>query len=112
MVLGSVTEELLARGVVVLHLQAVSGSATLAILAGLLLHIALHLYQGGSAIVKQSLVFFIVTGLMYSPFGLLSAISFHACANISYVDESRTTPVWLRHYRRSGADARLRRQGR
>lgn len=70
-------EELLYRGFLVYNLSCALNGVSLPIAIGYLVFVSLHLYQGISSVLPQSLNYALFIGLLFSPMGLIGAIGFH-----------------------------------
>lgn len=75
--LNPITEEFIYRGVLVWLLGNQIGSHPTAVVLGLLVSWAVHLYQGPRALLAHTLTYAITIILLYSPLGLIGAIGFH-----------------------------------
>jgi len=78
-------EEFIYRGFFVYLVGNVVGSAVAGIFIGLLFCIWLNLYMGPSKLLSVVSFFVASIVLLYSPFGLLSVIAFHATCNTRYM---------------------------
>jgi hypothetical protein len=77
-------EEVVCRGFLVYLAGELFGSVLLAVAIGLLLSIAEHLYMGPGVVLSVALFYLSTIALLYSPFGLVSALVFHAGCNARF----------------------------
>ncbi len=80
--LNPITEEFIYRGVLVWLLGNQIGSHPTAVVLGLLIFWAVHLYQGPRALLGHTLTYAVIIILLYSPLGLIGAIGFHYGADV------------------------------
>lgn len=77
MVFNPFTEELVMRGILIHQWGLLLGSPVIPIAVGLLLNGALHWYQGWRMQLWHALFFSMAVSLLYSPWGLIAAITAH-----------------------------------
>ena len=70
-------EDLIHRGFLVFLLGETCGNRGLAIAAGCLLFVLVHLYQGWRTALLLQIFFWASIGLLYSPFGLVAVMALH-----------------------------------
>lgn len=80
--LNPITEEFMYRGVLVWLLGNQIGSHPTAVVLGLLVFWAVHLYQGPRALISHTLTYAVIIFLLYSPLGLMGAVGFHLGADL------------------------------
>lgn len=76
------TEEILYRGILVYALGEAIGNFTIPVIAGLLLNLATHFYQGPANLIFHSFFFAACVSILFSPLGLLGAVSFHFAGDL------------------------------
>jgi membrane protease YdiL (CAAX protease family) len=81
-VMNPVIEELMYRGILVRQLGLSIDSVTIAIVIGLIAHLANHAYQGLWGTFTHLPFYIIVVTLLYSPAGLWGAIGFHFAGDL------------------------------
>lgn len=94
-------EEFIYRGFFVYFVGHLFGTIIAGVLTGLLLCVWLHIYMGPSTILSVISFFVASIVLLYSPFGLLSVISFHAACNAHYMVDLQLQSVRYLNYVRS-----------
>ena len=100
-VLNPFTEELLFRGILVNQFSLIVGSVYLPIAVGLLVNIVNHLYQGPRALITHIPFYFITTGLLFSPLGLIACFGFHFAGDVVPIASMRSNLTWYReHFRK------------
>lgn len=97
LLLNPFTEEIAARGVMVVLVSKVSGSMPLALGIGLVSCLLTHIYQGLRALPGHTLYYLIAIGLTLGKWGLPAAIALHFCANQRLFLGNRMK--WLRKLR-------------
>jgi hypothetical protein len=75
--IAPLSEDLIHRGFLVYLLGETCGSHALAIAAGWLLFVLVHLYQGWWSAVILQFFFWASIGLLYSPYGLVAVMTLH-----------------------------------
>jgi len=94
------TEELVMRGILIHQWSLLLGSPVIPIVVGLVLNSLLHWYQGWRMQPWHALYFALAVGLLYSPWGLIAAITAHVFGDLAPVISLR------RQLRRARAERR------
>ncbi|GAB5402198.1 MAG: hypothetical protein Aurels2KO_04290 [Aureliella sp.] len=88
--LSPILEDLIYRGFFVFYFGSLTGNPAAAVLVGLVLCVAVHLYMGGARLLSILMFYTASITLLYSPFGLMSTIVFHIVCNTRYMMHRRT----------------------
>jgi membrane protease YdiL (CAAX protease family) len=103
-VLNPVNEEIIYRGILIGLLGHLLGSYLPAVLAGLVLTLGVHLYQGWRALPFHAIFFAFATLLLFSALGLVGAIGLHFAADLwPDLQTRRRVDLWRQHLRRRPA---------
>jgi membrane protease YdiL (CAAX protease family) len=94
-VLNPLNEELIYRGVLIFAFGNLIGDFTIVIPAAFLLNLVVHLYQGVGTLLFHALFFLTAVAILFSPLGLLGAVSFHFAGDLIPI---ATFPVQLRRW--------------
>jgi len=94
--INPITEEVIARGIMVRLVHQASDSLAAGLIVGLVVCWTTHLYQGLRSLPAHALFFGIATWLAYSEYGLLAAILCHLAVDLSVVFFSRGRMEWVR----------------
>lgn len=82
MVFNPFTEELVMRGILIHQWGLILGSAAIPIIVGFVLNALLHGYQGWRMQLWHALFFILAVYLLYSPWGLVAAITAHVFGDV------------------------------
>src|SRR5688572_14329269 len=100
------TEELVMRGILIHQWGLLLGSPVLPIVVGLLLNSLLHWYQGWRMQFWHALFFAVAVSLLYSPWGLVAAITAHVFGDLAPVISLRRQLLRARAEQRTARAAR------
>lgn len=108
MVMNPFVEELVMRGILIHQWGIVLGSAAVPIAVGFVLNASLHAYQGWRMQLFHALFFAFVVILLYSSFGLASAITAHVFGDVLPILHLRRNQLRARADRHAARMAHVR----
>ena len=103
------TEELVMRGILIHQWGLLLGSPVVPIVVGFVLNSLLHWYQGWRMQLWHALYFGVAVSLLYSPWGLIAAITAHVFGDLAPVISLRRQLLRARNEQRKARAARASR---